>query len=263
MAAVVHPSSLTPTLGNRLFREVSLAPDQSRRSISLCHPLSVIKPQRRREAREKPILDSSPEKSGGHRRHHYRPFRARVEQSFRGEFLRTLRRVCDENEALLIFDGSPMRHGLTGKKLVLPTFGRPPRLLVFGKTQVCGVDGRPRLDEVKDNCFRLPADQFTWGAIHRYVRSTHYLRIIEQEKLVDNARDKGEYFLERLRSPRQKVFRDVCRARTRLNDRPFDLPNTALRDAFWGALMNWVAGGPQRRTFHSFASRPRRQTGRH
>jgi len=54
----------------------------------------------------------------------------------------------------------------------------------------------PRLDEVADNVFRLPSRiSSTWGGnFTDYVRSTHYLRIIEREKLVENARTKGDWF---------------------------------------------------------------------
>ena len=58
----------------------------------------------------------------------------------------------------------------------------------------------PRLDEVKDNAFRLPSRlNSTWGGnFTDMVRSTHYLRIIEKENLVENAGKVGAYFLEQL-----------------------------------------------------------------
>jgi L-lysine 6-transaminase len=72
--------------------------------------------------------------------------------------------------------------------------------LVFGKKcQVCGVMAGPRLDEVRDNVFRLPSRiNSTWGGnFTDYVRSTHYLRIIREENLVENARVQGDYLLAR------------------------------------------------------------------
>ena len=59
----------------------------------------------------------------------------------------------------------------------------------------------PRIDEVKDNAFRLPSRlNSTWGGnFTDMVRSTHYLRIIEQERLVENAAKAGAYFLDQLR----------------------------------------------------------------
>src|ERR1043166_2012679 len=69
------------------------------------------------------------------------------------------------------------------------------------KVQVCGVMAGPRLDEVPDNAFRLPSRlNSTWGGNYTdMIRSTHFLRIIEQENLVENARVVGDYFLEALR----------------------------------------------------------------
>src|ERR1035437_939288 len=130
---------------------------------------------------------------------------------FRGEFLRALRRWCCQHFDVL------------------------PDLLCFGKkAQVCGVMAGPRLDEIKDNCFRLPSRiNSTWGGnFTDYVRSTHYLRIIEQERLVENARLKGDCFLTELRALAHK-YPAVSAVRGRGLMLAFDLPNTALRDAFW------------------------------
>jgi len=154
---------------------------------------------------------------------------------FRGEFLQLLRRLCDENDALLIFDEVQCGMGITGKNWCCEHLGVRPDLLAFGKkAQVCGVMAGPRLDEVKDNCFRLPSRiNSTWGGnFTDYVRSTHYLRIIEQEKLVAHAAAQGEKFLAGLRAMARK-YPQVTAARGRGLMMAFDLPDTAKRDAFW------------------------------
>ena len=154
---------------------------------------------------------------------------------FRGEFLQRLRRICDENEVLLIFDEVQCGMGITGKTWCCEHFDVRPDLLVFGKkAQVCGVMAGPRLDEIKDNCFRLTSRiNSTWGGnLTDYVRSTHYLRIIEEEKLVENARVQGEYFLAELQALARK-YPVVTAVRGRGLMLAFDLPNTAVRDAFW------------------------------
>jgi L-lysine 6-transaminase len=154
---------------------------------------------------------------------------------FRGEFLQALRRICDEHEMLLIFDEVQCGMGLTGKNWCCQHFGVMPDLLAFGKkAQVCGVMAGPRLDEVKDNCFRLPSRiNSTWGGnFTDYVRSTHYLRIIEEEKLVENARVKAEYFQAELQALARK-YPAVSAVRGRGLMLAFDLSNTELRDAFW------------------------------
>jgi L-lysine 6-transaminase len=154
---------------------------------------------------------------------------------FRGEFLQTLRRICDENDILLIFDEVQCGMGMTGKKWCCEHLGALPDLLVFGKkAQVCGVMAGPRLDEVMDNCFRLPSRiSSTWGGnFTDYVRSTHYLRIIEEEKLVENARVRGKAFTAELEGLAKKhPIISAMRGRGLLI--AFDLPNETLRDAFW------------------------------
>jgi L-lysine 6-transaminase len=154
---------------------------------------------------------------------------------FRGEFLRALRRICDEHDLLLIFDEVQCGLGITGKTWCCQHFDVLPDLLVFGKkVQVCGVMAGPRLDETKDNCFRLPGRiNSTWGGnFTDYVRSTHYLRIIEQEHLVENARRQGERFLTELQALARK-YPLVSAVRGRGLMLAFDLPDTARRDAFW------------------------------
>lgn len=154
---------------------------------------------------------------------------------FRPEFLQTLRRLCDEHEALLIFDEVQSGMGITGCKWCCEHSGVVPDILVFGKkAQVCGMMAGPRLDEVKDNCFRLPSRiNSTWGGnFTDYVRSTHYLRIIEHEKLVTHARAQGGFFLEGLQAMARK-HAAITAARGCGLMLAFDLPDTARRDAFW------------------------------
>src|SRR5437867_1326315 len=154
---------------------------------------------------------------------------------FRGEFLQLLRQISDENEVLLIFDEVQTGMGITGRNWCCEHFGVVPDLLAFGKkAQVCGVMAGPRLDEVKDNCFRLPSRiSSTFGGNYTdYVRSTHYLRIIEAEHLVENARARGQHFLEQLQALSQ-AHPAISAVRGRGLMLAFDLPDAAARDAFW------------------------------
>jgi L-lysine 6-transaminase len=154
---------------------------------------------------------------------------------FRGEWLRWLRRLCDENDVLLIFDEVQSGMGVTGRNWCCQHFGVTPDLLVFGKkAQVCGVMAGPRLDEVKNNVFRLPSRiNSTWGGNYcDYVRSTHILRLIQQENLVDNAARAGALFLRELHALAKKhPLLTAVRGRGLLL--AFDLPTPDLRDRFW------------------------------
>lgn len=157
---------------------------------------------------------------------------------FRAEWFRVLRAICDENDILLIFDEVQCGLGVTGKTWCCEHFGVLPDLLVFGKkTQVCGVMAGPRLDDVAENVFRLPSRiNSTWGGnLTDMVRSTHYLRIIEQEQLVENAREMGRFFLDELRRlAAGEALLSGVRGRGLMI--AFDLPDREAREEFYRGL---------------------------
>jgi L-lysine 6-transaminase len=157
---------------------------------------------------------------------------------FRGEWLRTLRRICDQSDILLIFDEVQTGVGATGKNWCCQHFEVLPDLLAFGKkAQACGVMAGPRLDEVPENCFRLPGRiNSTWGGnLTDMVRCTHNLRIIEQENLVSNAEAVGEELLDGLRelAAREPIITAV---RGRGLILAFDLPDQQTREDFYHGL---------------------------
>src|SRR5436190_850816 len=159
---------------------------------------------------------------------------------FRGEWLRKLREICDESDILLIFDEVQTGLCTTGRTWCCQHFNVQPDLLAFGKkVQVCGVMAGPRLDEVKDNAFRLPSRlNSTWGGnFTDMVRSTHFLRIIEKENLVENAGKLGAYFLEQLLDW-QRECEIVLAVRGRGLFIAFDLPDTKTRDDVWRKLFD-------------------------
>jgi L-lysine 6-transaminase len=154
---------------------------------------------------------------------------------FRGEWLQNLRKICDEHDIILIFDEVQCGMGVTGRNWCCEHFGVVPDLLAFGKkAQVCGVMAGPRIDEVKDNAFRLPSRlNSTWGGnFTDMVRSTHYLRITEEEHLVENAAKVGGYFLEQLRDL-QREEPLISAARGSGLFLAFDLPDPKTREEFW------------------------------
>src|SRR5881409_130254 len=157
---------------------------------------------------------------------------------FRGEWLQKLRKISDENDILLIFDEVQCGIGATGRNWCCEHFDVLPDLMAFGKkAQVCGVMAGPRLDEVKDNAFRMPSRlNSTWGGnFTDMVRSKHFLRIIEQENLAENARLMGERIVNGLRE-----LATHCPTITAVRGRglfiAFDLPTPELRDQLWKEL---------------------------
>jgi L-lysine 6-transaminase len=157
---------------------------------------------------------------------------------FRGEWLQTLRRICDENELLLIFDEVQTGLGTTGRTWCCEHFDVRPDLLAFGKkVQACGVMAGPRLDEVRDNVFRLSSRiNSTWGGnLTDMVRSTHCLQVIEREKLVAHADSAGRQFLDAL----HEVAADeplLSAVRGRGLMLAFDLPDREHRERFYKGL---------------------------
>ncbi len=159
---------------------------------------------------------------------------------FRKEWLQKLRTICDENEMLLIFDEVQTGLGTTGRVWAAQHFDVQPDLMAFGKkVQVCGVMAGPRLDEVKDNAFRLPSRlNSTWGGNYTdMVRSTHFLRIIEEENLFENAAKVGDYFVQAL-DQLQKDCPQMSAVRGRGLFIAFNLPDAKTRDQLWKALFD-------------------------
>ena len=159
---------------------------------------------------------------------------------FRREWFKKLREICDENDVLLIFDEVQCGMGVTGRTWCAQHFDVMPDLMAFGKkVQVCGIMSGPRLDEVKDNAIRLPSRlNSTWGGnLTDMVRSTHLMRIIEKEKLVENAGRVGAYFLDQLRAL-QNEFDFIKAVRGRGLFLAFDLPDAKTREEFWKGLFD-------------------------
>jgi len=152
---------------------------------------------------------------------------------FRGEFLQLLRQICDQREALLIFDEIQTGTGLTGKFWAWEHFGVKPDLLTFGKkVQVCGVATSERVNEV-ESVFRISSriNSTFGGNLTDMVRSTQFLKIIESEKLDKNAAIQGEYILSQL-TELSKKYPQMTNIRGRGLLIAFDLPTTQERDNY-------------------------------
>src|SRR5665811_1471833 len=78
----------------------------------------------------------------------------------------------------------------------------------------------------------------TWGGnFTDFVRSTHILRIIEEENLVENAGRVGTYFLEQLQDLEKKEPM-ISAVRGRGCFMAFDLPDGKTREEFWKGLFD-------------------------
>ena len=155
---------------------------------------------------------------------------------FREEFLEQLRTICDENDALLIYDEVQTGVGLTGKFWCHQHFGKKarPDIIAFGKKmQVCGILAGAKLDEIETNVFNVPSRiNSTWGGnLVDMVRSSKIMEIVEEDNLCDHAAAMGEHLQNQLLKISKKDER-VANVRGRGLLTAFDFPTKELRNKF-------------------------------
>jgi L-lysine 6-transaminase len=121
------------------------------------------------------------------------------DRHFRQEFFEQLRKITLDNDILFIVDEVQTGMGMTGKFWCIEHYNVKPDIISFGKkSQICGIIASDRVDEVKDNVF-VEASRInsTWGGnLVDMVRSDYILRIIEEDKLVENAGQMGTILLD-------------------------------------------------------------------
>ena len=152
---------------------------------------------------------------------------------FRPEFFQTLRRLCDENEMLLLCDDVQTGVGLTGQMWGFQTAGFVPDMFSFGKKmQVCGFASNDRILEEPENVFAVSSRiNSTWGgALVDMVRARRYLEIIEEDGLVENARVTGDFLLGRLHELAAEFPGRVWNVRGKGLFIAFDLADHATRN---------------------------------
>ncbi len=162
------------------------------------------------------------------------------DRHFRPQFLRAMRDLCHENDALFVLDEVQTGLGMTGTTWAFEHLGVVPDVVAFGKkAQVCGIMAGGRVDEVPDNCFTVGSRiNSTWGGnLTDMVRAQRILEVIERDGLVARAADLGAHLVARLR--------DIA-ARHTIASNPrgaglmcaIDLPDATIRDRVVSALMD-------------------------
>jgi L-lysine 6-transaminase len=148
------------------------------------------------------------------------------------EFMKTLRHLADENEAMLIFDEVQTGIGLTGKMWAHQHFVQPDIISFGKKTQVCGMLVGKRVDEVHDNVFQRSSriNSTFGGNLVDMLRFKRYLEIIEEDALVENARIQGAFLLSELEIMQQEFPELMGEARGRGLMCAFDLCEAQARD---------------------------------
>lgn len=152
---------------------------------------------------------------------------------FRPEFLRELRRLADEREAMLIFDEVQTGMGVTGNWWAYQGLGVTPDIIAFGKkAQVCGIAVSRRVDEARRNVFVEDSRiNSTWGGnLVDYARGQRYIEIIHEDNLLANAVAQGEHLLLGLRHV-EETGAAISNVRGRGLLVAFDLADRDVRDA--------------------------------
>lgn len=153
---------------------------------------------------------------------------------FRKEFFEQLRSIADDNDILLIFDEVQTGFGMTGKFWASDYYVKPD-IIAFGKkAQVCGIIASDRIDNVEEHCFRKSSRiNSTWGAnLTDMTRCKHILRIIDEDKLVNNAKVTGDFLLSELHSIQQNFSSLISNVRGLGLMCAFDLPDSDTRKRF-------------------------------
>lgn len=153
---------------------------------------------------------------------------------FRNEFFTELRRICDENEILLILDEVQTGIGMTGKMWAFQHLDIIPDVITFGKkAQVCGIlANKEKLDEVEHHVFKESSriNSTFGGNFIDMLRFQLVLEIIENENLVENSRVVGEFLLNGLKKLEQKFPDHISAARGKGLMCAFDLKDGESRE---------------------------------
>jgi L-lysine 6-transaminase len=156
------------------------------------------------------------------------------DRHIRPQFFAAMRALCDEFDALLIFDEVQTGCGMTGTPWAYQQLGVTPDVVAFGKkTQVCGVMAGGRVNEVTDNVFAVSSRiNSTWGGnLTDMVRARRILEVIESDDLLAHATEAGRYLLGRLEQLACEFPGLVLDPRGRGLMCAFSMPTAAQRDA--------------------------------
>ncbi|RLC41902.1 MAG: L-lysine 6-transaminase [Candidatus Coatesbacteria bacterium] len=172
---------------------------------------------------------------------------------FRGEFFKQLREITKEEDIFLIYDEIQTGMGMTGEMWGYQNFGEDvrPDIITFGKKfQVAGIIVSEKVEAIDYHVFSDKVDEklgfapgvsrlnSTFGGnLTDMVRATQYLKIIDEEELIEKSREMGEYMLDRLIDigKRYRDYVDNIRGRGLMI--AFDLKTVDMRDKLFNCTI--------------------------
>lgn len=125
----------------------------------------------------------------------------------KSEYWQKIRKACDRHGALLIFDEIPHCLGRTGKMFTFENFGVTPDMVVIGKGlgggifPLAAIIVSEELDVAGDRAIGHYTHEKTPVGCAAALAAIDY---IEKNKLVDHARNLGQYSLDRLNEMKQR-----------------------------------------------------------
>ncbi len=160
------------------------------------------------------------------------------DRHFRGEYLKALKEIADQEQAILIFDEVQAGMGLTGKMWAFEHYVQPDMFCFGKKSQVCGFVANDKIDSVPDNVFHVSSRiNSTWGGnLIDMVRCAKYLEIMHEEKLLDNTVTMGKALLKGIETLQKEFPQLFSSARGLGLMCAFDLPTPELRNKFRSKL---------------------------
>jgi len=122
------------------------------------------------------------------------------------EYLRAIRRLCDENGALLIFDEVTTGIGRTGKWFAYQHYDVEPDIMTMAKALGGGVAIGAMMAKEEVAASLVPGKHATTFGGNALVcaASVAVIEVIEQESLLENANQLGQYTMDKLQQLKQK-----------------------------------------------------------
>ncbi len=116
------------------------------------------------------------------------------------DYLKTVRRICDENGILLIFDEIQTGMGRTGKLFAYEHFGVEPDIMTLAKALANGIPiGAMLTREEVASAFGLGAHASTFGGTPIVTAvALEVCKTLVTENIIDQGRKTGDYFKKQL-----------------------------------------------------------------
>jgi acetylornithine/N-succinyldiaminopimelate aminotransferase len=150
------------------------------------------------------------------------------------EFMKAIRKLCDEKDMLLILDEVQTGMGRTGKMFAFQHYGIEPDLMTLAKSLGSGVPIGALVvnNKIKKEVFTPGTHATTYGGNPLVTAAAlAVFKAIKKEKLLQNAVKMGQYMESRLKGMQQKysIIKEV-RGMALMRGVELTIPGTAIAD---------------------------------